>query len=164
MAFVAAPRHRTRGADLGGRAFLHGYDWRADEGFGILELILTAPVVVASWISLQYHGSTLAPDVFGGGDKVLHNVTAGIGVVEGNGGRLRPGLPMQSVHDGERGMHDPLRLAVVVEAPAEAIDGILAAHEGVARLFDNGWLSLHRMDDAGRVAQRRAPGGTWEDV
>ncbi len=164
MAFVAAPRHRTRGADLGGRAFLHGYDWRADEGHGILELILTAPVVVASWISLQYHGSTLAPEIFGGGDKVLHNVTGGIGVVEGNGGRLRPGLPMQSVHDGARAMHDPLRLAVVVEAPAEAIDGILAKHEGVAQLFDNGWLSLHRMDDAGRVAQRRAPGGVWEDA
>ncbi|SBV53028.1 hypothetical protein XBLMG947_3831 [Xanthomonas bromi] len=30
------------------------YDWRCDEGFGVLELILTAPVVVASWISLQY--------------------------------------------------------------------------------------------------------------
>ena len=26
-----------------------------------LELILTAPVVVASWISLQYYGSALAP-------------------------------------------------------------------------------------------------------
>ena len=164
MAFVAAPRHRTRGANLSGRAFLHGYDWRADEGFGILELILTAPVVVASWISLQYHGSTLAPEVFGGGDKVLHNVTGGIGVVEGNGGRLRPGLPMQSVHDGERFVHDPLRLAVAVEAPAEAIDGVLARHAGVARLFDNGWMSLHRMDDSGRVAQRRAPGGGWEDA
>ena len=164
MAFVAAPRHRTRSADLGGRAFLHGYDWRADEGFGILELILTAPVVVASWISLQYHGSTLAPAIFGGGDKVLHNVTGGVGVVEGNGGRLRPGLPMQSVHDGERFVHDPLRLAVLVEAPAEAIDGVLAKHPGVAELFDNGWLSLHRMDDAGRVAQRRAAGGAWEDA
>ena len=164
MAFVAAPRRRTRGADLGGRAFLHGYDWRADEGFGILELILTAPVVVASWISLQYHGSTLAPEVFGGGDKVLHNVTGGIGVVEGNGGRLRPGLPMQSVHDGIRFVHDPLRLAVVVEAPAEAIDGILAKHPSVTELFDNGWMSLYRMDDAGRVAQRRAADGSWKDA
>ena len=43
-AFIAAPRHRTAGQDLGGRAFLHSYDWRADKGFGVLELILTAPV------------------------------------------------------------------------------------------------------------------------
>ena len=64
----------------------------------MLELILTAPVVVASWISLQYYGSTVAPDVFGGSNKLLHNVTGGIGVVEGNGGPLRAGLPWQSVH------------------------------------------------------------------
>ena len=100
-AFIAAPRTRTAGKTLEGRAFLHDYDWKEDKNFGVLELILTAPVVVASWISLQYYGSTVAPDVFGGGNKLLHNVTGGIGVVEGNGGLLRAGLPWQSVHDGE---------------------------------------------------------------
>ncbi|MEM7491228.1 MAG: DUF2309 domain-containing protein, partial [Pseudomonadota bacterium] len=99
-AFIAAPRDVTAGRDLGGRAFLHSYDWWTDEGFGILELILTAPVVVASWIALQYHGSTTAPEQFGAGDKLLHNVTGGIGVIEGSGGHLRVGLPWQSVHDG----------------------------------------------------------------
>ena len=58
-------------------------------------MILTAPVVVASWISLQYYGSTVAPtSVFGAGNKLLHNVTGGIGVVEGNGGLMRSGLPL----------------------------------------------------------------------
>ncbi|WP_309665930.1 DUF2309 domain-containing protein, partial [Tabrizicola sp.] len=85
-AFVAAPRSRTTARNLGGRAFLHSYDWRQDKGFGVLELILTAPVVVASWISLQYYGSTVAPAAFGGGNKLLHNVTGGMGVVEGNSG------------------------------------------------------------------------------
>ena len=102
-AFIAAPRTRTAGKSFEGRAFLHDYDWRQDKSFGVLELILTAPVVVASWISLQYYGSTVAPAVFGGGNKLLHNVTGGIGVVEGNGGQLRAGLPWQSVHDGELG-------------------------------------------------------------
>ena len=92
-AFIAAPRSRTRGKGLGGRAFLHDYNWEKDDGFGVLELILTAPVVVASWISLQYYGSVVAPDVFGAGNKLLHNVTGGVGVVEGNGGVLRSGLP-----------------------------------------------------------------------
>src|SRR6056297_1402270 len=69
-AFVAAPRHRTDGADLSGQVFLHNYDWRRDDGFGVLELIMTAPVVVASWISLQYYGSTVAPGLFGGGNKL----------------------------------------------------------------------------------------------
>jgi uncharacterized protein YbcC (UPF0753/DUF2309 family) len=78
--------HRTSGKSLQGRAFLHDYDWKQDKDFGVLELIMTAPVVVASWISLQYYGSTVAPDAFGAGNKLLHNVTGGIGVVEGNGG------------------------------------------------------------------------------
>ena len=46
--FIAAPRARTAGRSLAGRAFLHDYDWRQDRAFAVLELILTAPVVVAS--------------------------------------------------------------------------------------------------------------------
>lgn len=158
-AFIAAPRGRTLGRDLGGRAFLHSYDWQADEGFKVLELILTAPVLVASWIALQYHGSAVAPEVFGAGNKLLHNVTGGIGVVEGNGGNLRPGLPWQSLHDGTHLRHDPVRLAVVVEAPKAAISGVLERHPQVKALFDNGWLSLHAMDAEGRIAARFGPGG-----
>jgi len=162
-AFIAAPRTATAGIDLGGRAFLHSYDWKADAGFATLELILTAPVVVASWISLQYYGSTVAPDVFGGGNKLIHNVVGGIGVVEGNGGRLRPGLPWQAVHDGEAAAHDPLRLSVYVEAPERAILEILERHPGVRALFDKGWLHLFTLEE-GRVASRYRPGPDWMPV
>ncbi|WP_422003342.1 YbcC family protein [Roseovarius mucosus] len=161
-AFVAAPRDRTRGKPLGGRAFLHDYDWRQDDGFGVLELILTAPVVVASWISLQYYGSVVAPEVFGAGNKLLHNVTGGVGVVEGNGGTLRVGLPWQSVHDGAEFMHEPLRLTVCVAAPAEAVTGILARHPDLRALFDNRWLHLMLLDDAGRIVQRYRGGLEWQ--
>jgi uncharacterized protein YbcC (UPF0753/DUF2309 family) len=163
-AFIAAPRGRTAGRSLKGRSFLHSYNWQEDEGFGVLELILTAPVVVASWISLQYYGSSVAPDAFGAGNKLLHNVTGGIGVIEGNGGVLRGGLPWQSVHDGEKFMHDPLRLSVAIEAPREAISEILGRHEGVAALFDNGWLKLFAMDEEGRLAWRYTGGGTWASM
>ncbi|MDG3041782.1 YbcC family protein [Roseicyclus marinus] len=162
-AFIAAPRSATGGKSLEGRAFLHSYLWQDDEGFATLELILTAPVVVASWISLQYYGSAVAPDVFGGGNKLIHNVIGGIGVTEGNGGRLRAGLPRQAVHDGERLMHDPLRLSVLIEAPADAITDILSRHPGVRALFDNGWLHLLRMQD-GRIADRYRPGLNWEPI
>ncbi|WP_337268087.1 YbcC family protein [Oryzifoliimicrobium ureilyticus] len=164
QAFIAAPRLRTRGSDLKGRAFLHDYDWQRDEGFGVLELILTAPVVVASWISLQYYGSTVAPDVFGGGNKLLHNVTGGFGVVEGNGGVLRGGLPWQSVHDGERLIHEPLRLSVLIEAPREAITNVLQRHPGVRALFDNRWMHLFALDDEGRMSWRYAGNLEWEKV
>jgi uncharacterized protein YbcC (UPF0753/DUF2309 family) len=163
-AFIAAPRSRTAGRSLAGRAFLHDYDWKQDSarGFPVLELILTAPVVVASWISLQYYGSTVAPATFGAGNKLLHNVVGGIGVLEGNGGVMRAGLPWQSVNDGERYGHEPLRLSVCVEAPREAIAEILSRHAGVRELFDNGWLHLFAMDGEGRLAWRYRPGLAWE--
>ncbi len=161
QAFVAAPRSRTAGRNLAGRAFLHDYDWRRDDGFGVLELIMTAPVVVASWISLQYYGSTVAPQVFGAGNKLLHNVTGGIGVVEGNGGLLRAGLPWQSVHDGGRLVHEPLRLSVLIEAPRAAITDILERHPQVRALFDNGWLHLFALDDEGRMDWRYAGDLGW---
>ncbi|MCX7287134.1 MAG: DUF2309 domain-containing protein [Rhodobacterales bacterium] len=162
-AFIAAPRTVTTGADLKGRAFLHSYDWQADAGFGTLELILTAPVVVASWISLQYYGSSVAPDCFGGGNKLIHNVVGGIGVVQGNGGMLRPGLPWQTVHDGEALVHEPLRLSVLVEAPRAEILNVLARHDGVRALFDNGWMHLFVLEE-GRIAARYRPGLAWEEA
>jgi uncharacterized protein YbcC (UPF0753/DUF2309 family) len=160
-AFIAAPRARTAGVGLEGRAFLHDYDWRTDPNFGVLELIMTAPVVVASWISLQYYGSTVSPDVFGGGNKLLHNVTGGIGIVEGNGGLLRAGLPWQSVHDGSKLVHEPVRLAVCIEAPREAMSAILERNPGVRALFDNRWLHLFALDEAGRLAWRYTGNLSW---
>lgn len=160
-AFIAAPRGSTRGADLGGRAFLHSYDWREDAGFATLELILTAPVVVASWISLQYYGSVVAPEVFGAGNKLIHNVVGGFGVVEGNGGTLRTGLPWQAVHDGAALAHEPLRLSVLIEAPRSAIAGVLARHDAVRALFDNGWLHLFALEE-GRIAARYRRGCDWD--
>lgn len=160
-AFIAAPRSRTASKPLGGRAFLHDYDWQQDREFGVLELIMTAPVVVASWISLQYYGSTVAPTLFGSGNKLLHNITGGIGVVEGNGGLLRAGLPWQSIHDGENYAHEPLRLSVCIEAPREAMSDILRRHDGVRALFDNRWLHLFALDGEGRMAWRYAGGLEW---
>jgi len=158
-AFIAAPRERTQGLDLGGRAFLHEYRWRDDAGFTTLELIMTAPMVVANWINLQYYGSVVDNERFGSGNKVLHNVTGGaIGVLEGNGGDLRVGLPLQSLHDGKRWVHEPLRLSVFLEAPETAIDDIIARQELVRQLVDNGWLHLFRIADDGSTTRRRGAG------
>ncbi|EAQ28025.1 hypothetical protein NAP1_10538 [Erythrobacter sp. NAP1] len=162
-AFIAAPRHRTSGKALDGRAFLHDYDWRHDKenGYSVLELIMTAPVVVASWISLQYYGSTVAPQAFGAGNKLLHNVVGGIGVFEGNGGNMRAGLAWQSVHDGEKLVHEPLRLSVCIEAPTSAMNDILKAHPQVRALFDNRWLHLFAIGEDGELAQRYVGDLKW---
>ena len=159
-AFVVAPRSRTRHLNLGGRVFLHDYDWTKDEGFATLTLIMTAPMVVTNWINLQYYASTVDNRRFGSGNKVLHNVVGGnLGVFEGNGGDLRIGLSMQSLHDGEQWRHTPLRLSVYLAAPRDAIDAVLAAHESVRHLVENGWLHLFCIDEQGEVRQRLAAGG-----
>jgi uncharacterized protein YbcC (UPF0753/DUF2309 family) len=161
-AFIAAPRSRTADIDLGGRAFLHEYDWQTDDDFKTLELIMTAPMVVANWINMQYYGSVVDNRRFGSGNKVLHNVVGGaIGVLEGNGGDLRVGLPLQSLHDGERWVHEPLRLSVFIEAPESAIEDVIQGHETVRQLVDNGWLHLLRIDGDGLVL-RRVGMGAWE--
>lgn len=151
-AFIVAPRERCRHLDLEGRAFLHDYRWEQDEGFAVLELIMTAPMVVTHWINLQYYASTVDNPRYGSGNKVLHNVVGGhLGVFEGNGGDLRIGLPLQSLHDGERWVHTPLRLSVFIEAPRPAIEAVLAKHEKVRHLVDNEWIYLFALDATTRA-------------
>ncbi|MEM9704452.1 MAG: DUF2309 domain-containing protein [Pseudomonadota bacterium] len=160
-AFIVGPRARSMGHDFGGRAFLHSYDWKADDSFATLELIMTAPMVVASWINLQYYASTVDNRVFGSGDKTLHNVVGALGVLEGNAGDLRVGLPLQSVHDGAQFMHEPMRLNAFIDAPIEAMNEVIAKHAGVKDLLDNGWVHLYALTETG--APRRYLGGLeWE--
>lgn len=163
-AFVVAPRERTKNLTFGGQSFLHSYDWKKDQGFSILELIMTAPMVVTNWINMQYYASTVDNKHYGSGNKTLHNVTAGIGVIEGFSGDLRVGLPLQSVHDGENYQHEPLRLQVVIEAPIEAMNAILEQHQVLRDLCDNGWIFLMAMNEEGEVSHRYTQDLHWEKI
>ena len=156
-ALIAAPRSRTAGLKLDGRTFLHEYDPAADPESAVLTIILAAPVVVASWINLQYYGSRLNPEALAAGDKTIHQVVAGIGVIEGNAGDLRNGLPLQSIHDGEKFVHEPRRLTVVVESEPHRIDAVLKAHPHVRDLFD------HLICLTGDTARRRWV-GDWHII
>lgn len=163
-AFIVAPRARSQHLNLGGRAFLHDYDHRLDPDNAVLTLIMTAPMVVTNWINLQYHASTVDNRRYGSGNKLLHNVVGGrLGVFEGNGGDLRIGLPMQSLHDGQALRHTPLRLSVFIEAPREAIDAVMAQHAVVRDLVGNGWMHLFWLEPQGpRMAQYWQ--GQWLEV
>ena len=77
---------------------------------------------------------------------------------------LRAGLPWQSVHDGNDFVHEPLRLSVLIEAPSEAMSDILERHPEVRALFDNRWLNLFAIDEAGRVHARYSGGLAWEAI
>lgn len=160
--FIAAPRERTRQINLHGRAFLHNYNPLSDPGNKTLELILTAPMVVASWINLQYFASSANNPVFGSGNKVLHNVVGKLGVLEGNGGDLRSGLPLQSVHTGSATAHLPLRLNVLVEAAPENLESVLQKHPQVLELIENQWVFLHSWRK--QTILQRTPTGQWREL
>lgn len=146
-AFVVAPRSRTQTLDLGGRVFLHSYEAAKDTSGKILEAIMTAPMIVTSWINLQYFASTVDNKKYGSGDKLIHNAVGKFGVLEGNGGDLRTGLPMQSIHNGTDWQHQPLRLLVIIEAPRDRIESIIQTHATVHDLVSHGWISLVAIDE-----------------
>jgi uncharacterized protein YbcC (UPF0753/DUF2309 family) len=152
----------TKAISLDGRSFLHSYDYQNDREFAGLEQIMTAPLVVANWINMQYYASTVDPTHLGSGNKTVHNVVGRFGVFSGNGGDLMTGLPWQSVHDGSRYQHHALRLLAVIAAPREAIESVLAKHRVVADLLTNGWVQLVAVEDGGcfRYTEQR----TWDEL
>lgn len=146
-AFIAGPRWLTKDTNLEGRVFLHAYEWEKDESGALLATILTAPVVVAQWINAQYLFSTLDNVAFGGGSKITMNIAGKIGVMQGNASDLMHGLPLQSVFKSDKEpYHEPLRLTVVVYAPASRILSIVLEHGILKKLFGNGWIHLVCLD------------------
>ena len=125
---------------------------------------MTAPMVVASWISWQYFASTVDNRHFGSGNKTIHNVVGTLGVWQGNCGDLQVGLPLQSVHDGENWRHEPLRLSVLIEAPRATMNAVIAKHQGVRDLLDNGWLHLIAIEDDGQNFARYCGDLRWETI
>ncbi len=140
--FIVARRDLTRSLDLDGRAFLHDYDFSMDKDLSVLELIMTAPMIVTNWINMQYYASTVNPEKFGAGNKVLSNVVGGIGCIQGNEGDLLGGLTLQSVFYNGEYFHEPLRLQVFIEAETSAIEKIINKHQLVKDLISNHWLKV----------------------
>ena len=151
----------TSGLDLGGRAFLHSYDSDQDETGKVLETIMTAPLVVGHWISSQYYFSTVDPEVFGAGDKVLHNPIGSLGVISGDGGDVRVGLPLQSTHVDGRRHHQPVRLLAVIEAEPARIEKIIDDNPILQTLTSGSWIRIAARPRAGAPWSTRTPGGTW---
>ncbi len=145
-AFIVGRRALTHGLNLEGRTFLHSYDHRQDPTGKYLEIIMTAPVIVANWINMEHYFSTVDPVVYGSGSKVYHNVVGRIGVMYGSQSDLCIGLPVQTVLDVETPYHEPMRLFVIIEAPMERISEIIARHDVLKRLIGNQWVNLVALD------------------
>ncbi|WP_304062980.1 DUF2309 domain-containing protein [Pedobacter glucosidilyticus] len=146
-AFIVGPRNLTKNLHLGGRCFLHSYDWETDSEGKALESIMQGPMVVGQWINNHYYFSTVNNDQFGGGSKITQNVIGKFGVVQGNGGDLKIGIPLQSVKaSDQKNYHQPLRLSVVIQAPTAWIVDIIERNEHIKTLLHHEWIYLMVMD------------------
>lgn len=161
-AFVIAPRKYTQEINLDARTFLHSYDHKHDPEGIVLENIMTAPMIVAHWINMQYYASTVDNHHFGSGNKTLHNVVGGFGILSGNGGDLMTGLPWQSLDTGESLQHKPLRLQVVIAAPRNVIEKIISKHQGIANLLSGGWMHLISLDEQQQF--QYSTDGNWKKI
>ncbi|PRP68196.1 DUF2309 domain-containing protein [Nonlabens agnitus] len=145
--FIIGHRSLTKSHNLDGRCFLHSYNWEQDETGAALETIMQGPMTVTQWINNHYYFSTVSNKKLGGGTKVFHNVTGHYGVVEGNGGDLKMGLPLESVNATDQdNYHEPLRLSVIIQSPLERVEKILANNERLKGLIENQWIHLLVMD------------------
>ncbi len=145
--FIIAPRTTTQNLSLDGRSFLHSYDWKTDKEGKILETIMQGPMVVTQWINNHYYFSTVDNNTFGGGTKVTNNITGKFGVVQGNGGDLKIGLPWESLYTSkETPFHAPLRLSVVIQAPLDTVRAIINQNNNLKSLIDNEWIYIIVMD------------------
>jgi uncharacterized protein YbcC (UPF0753/DUF2309 family) len=151
---VIGRRTRTRGLFLDRRAFLTSYDPARDEDGAILARVMAAVVPVVAGISLEYYFSYVDPTGYGCGTKLPHNVTSLLGVMDGAQSDLRTGLPWQMVE-----IHEPTRLALVIEAPAGRVLRVLDANPAIGRLVRNRWIWLACLDpDAGTLSELRPTG------
>ena len=145
--FIIGPRSLTSNFHMDGNCFLNSYSWKLDTDGSILTGIMQGPMVVTQWINNHYYFSTVDNENFGSGSKITHNITGKFGVVQGNGGDLKMGLPLQSVKETDSKMyHEPLRLSVVIQAPKDRVQTILLQNENLKALLDNEWIYLLVMD------------------
>jgi uncharacterized protein YbcC (UPF0753/DUF2309 family) len=163
-AFIIGRRSLTKGLSLRGRAFLHSYNPDHDPEGAILERIMTAPLVVGQWINMEHYFSAVDPWFWGSGSKVIHNVVSGVGVMLGSQSDLQTGLPLQTVNDGPRAFHEPVRLLTVIEAPTSRISRVIGKHALLQSLYHNQWLNLVALDPVTFEVQRYRADGTWEVV
>jgi len=160
-AFLIGRRALTKGLDLGGRVFLHSYDYREDPSNRLLEVLLTAPQVVAQWINMEHYFSAVDNDVYGSGSKVYHNVVGRLGIMSGPWSDLRLGLARQTVMNGDVPYHEPMRLLTIIEAPRERIEKLIARHEVLQHYYHNEWVHLVALDPEDQVWYRYRPTGEW---
>ena len=82
--------------------------------------------------------------------------------MHGSHGDLQAGLPLQSVNNGARRYHEPVRLLAIIEAPTSRISAVIQKHTTLQHLFHNQWVNLVAYDPSSGGFCRYRPDATWE--
>ena len=134
---IVGRRNLSSGIFLDRRSFLNSYDYRLDADGAYLLNILKAAAPVCGGINLEYFFSRVDNHKLGAGTKLPHNVMGLIGVANGIGGDLRPGLPSQMIE-----VHDPVRLLLIVEHLPETLLKTIKSSPETYEWFENAWVHL----------------------
>ena len=134
--------HAVLRSDAGRRT---GLDFRAHSGPRRAGLLRHQPAILFSYIDSQGYGS---------GNKLPHNITSLLGVMDGAASDLRSGLPWQGVE-----IHEPMRLLFMIETTPEAILGIIEHDPVVGRILRNGWVQLALLDPEANAIRVYRDGG-----
>jgi uncharacterized protein YbcC (UPF0753/DUF2309 family) len=156
-------RELSRGLSLDRRAYLQSYDPDQDPDGAILQEIMSAFIPVVRGISLDYYFSYVdsgITGIFGAGTKALHNVVGLIGVMQGAGGDLKPGLPFQGVAP----LHEPMRPHIIVQSRLAKVASIVEQNKALENLFRHQWAYLIVWDPEAGEFLAYLPDGTWENL
>lgn len=76
----------------------------------------------------------------------------------------RIGLAWQTVMDGQRPFHEPMRMLTLIEAPREQVLRIIGRHRFLQRLYDNEWVHLAVFEPEEKVFYRYFPQLGWTPI
>ena len=157
---IVGRRATTRGLFLDRRAFLVSYDATQDPDDDSLGRLLAAAIPVCGGISLEYYFSFVDNERYGCGTKLPHNVTGLVGVMNGNEGDLRTGLPWQMVE-----IHEPVRILFVIESTPARVQATIHQNPLLKEFLENRWIRLATInpDDPTDIQMYRWD-GAWEAV
>ncbi|MBK9385814.1 MAG: DUF2309 family protein [Planctomycetes bacterium] len=140
-ACIVGRRSCTLRSFLDRRSFLVSYDPTIDPDGSVLRDAVLGTVPVAVNIAMDYYFSRVDNDGFGASSKLPLNVVSLLGVITGSKSDLRIGLARQQIE-----LHEPMRILVLMEAPAERIRALVEGHGRLKRLVHGEWMRLGKID------------------
>lgn len=152
-AAIIGRRQLTRGLFLDRRVSLISYDPQQDTQGQLLEQLLLQSVQVLLDLSLSHFLARVDDQGWGSDSQTLHSIQGLRAITRDSGPDLATGLSAEMVRQ-----HEPMRLQLVLETDMDSFNAILDRHQGLAQIFDGGWLLCALFDAARGTLSVLIPG------